>query len=456
MGTKGNRFILNGKLKDINAEEVYSVLTTPIFGKGVVYDVPNAKFMEQKKVREVSRQMACRRATHYVLFQFIKSGLATEALRSYVPLIADEVRRFIEESSDLRGKGGIVQIPPVMAQITIFTASLTLQGREVREKLDTTFADLYHALDDGFQPINFMLPWFPLPANRRRDIAQRKMTQIYSDIIAFRRQRTKDSEDMLWSLMDSAYKDGKPLKDGEIAGLMIALLMAGQHSSSVTSSWIMLRLAANPDIADALHNEQCRVFGLTASGSWQRPLDYDSLMSQCPLLTNTIRETLRLHPSIHSIMRKVTNPLPVPDTSYVVPPSHILLASPAWMGKSDTYFPDADTWDPYRWERIPDPKDLEQEKADYGYGLVTTGADSIYLPFGAGRHRCIGEAFAMVQLAAIVSIMVREFRFKNVDGMEPRKVVGTDYSVCGPLIFTSIQAGADWSYSTKSLCLLDR
>lgn len=50
LGTKGNDFILNGKLKDVNAEEIYSPLTTPVFGKDVVYDCPNAKFVEQKKV----------------------------------------------------------------------------------------------------------------------------------------------------------------------------------------------------------------------------------------------------------------------------------------------------------------------------------------------------------------------------------------------------------------------
>lgn len=51
LGTKGNDFILNGKLKDVNAEEIYSPLTTPVFGKDVVYDCPNAKLMEQKKVQ---------------------------------------------------------------------------------------------------------------------------------------------------------------------------------------------------------------------------------------------------------------------------------------------------------------------------------------------------------------------------------------------------------------------
>ena len=50
LGTKGNEFILNGKLKDVNAEEIYSPLTTPVFGTDVVYDCPNSKLMEQKKV----------------------------------------------------------------------------------------------------------------------------------------------------------------------------------------------------------------------------------------------------------------------------------------------------------------------------------------------------------------------------------------------------------------------
>lgn len=50
VGPSGNDFILNGKLKDVNAEEIYTPLTTPVFGRDVVYDCPNAKLMEQKKV----------------------------------------------------------------------------------------------------------------------------------------------------------------------------------------------------------------------------------------------------------------------------------------------------------------------------------------------------------------------------------------------------------------------
>jgi hypothetical protein len=50
LDTTGNNFILNGKLRDVNAEEIYNPLCGPVFGKDVVYDCPNSKLMEQKKV----------------------------------------------------------------------------------------------------------------------------------------------------------------------------------------------------------------------------------------------------------------------------------------------------------------------------------------------------------------------------------------------------------------------
>lgn len=342
-----------------------------------------------------------------------------------------EIQEHLKRTSNLQGSSGIVQIAPIMAQMTLFTASRCLQGKEVREQLDSSFADLFHDLDDGFQPINFMLPWMPLPQNRKRDAANRKMTQIYSDIISARRKRKseRDSEDMLWTLMQSSYKDGTPMPDSEVAHLMIALLMAGQHSSSVTSAWIMLRLASQPGVLEELYQEQLHVLG-----DLSRPLKYDDLDS-LPLIRHVIRETLRLHPPLHSILRKVKNPLRVEGTNWVIPPSHIVLAAPNTISLSNEYFPDAKRWDPHRWEHITNPEEAEKgDKFDYGYGLVSTGAGSSYLPFGAGRHRCIGESYAYLQLTMVVAIMVREFKFSNIEGNEG--VVGTDYSVRRALFLT--------------------
>ena len=362
----------------------------------------------------------------------MKVALTTEAFRSYVPIISDEVTSYFKRTADFKGKSGVVNICPKMAQITIFTASHALQGKEIRDKFDEKLADLYHDLDMGFSPINFMLHWAPLPWNNRRDHAQRTVAKIYMDTIKSRRDRGEtDAQDIMYHLMNSTYKNGIQVPDHEIAHMMIALLMAGQHSSSSTSSWIMLLLASRPDIMEDLYQEQVKNLGADLP-----PLAYEDL-AKLPLNQAIIKETLRLHAPIHSIMRAVKQPMPVPGTKFVIPTNHVLLAAPGVSASDPQYFPQPDLWEPHRWSKdsplapsiVREGREVEaedDEKIDYGYGLVSKGAASPYLPFGAGRHRCIGELFANVQLQTIVAMTVRLFRFRNVDGSN--KVIGTDYA----------------------------
>lgn len=353
--------------------------------------------------------------------------------------MANEVRQFFSRTNPHKkfaSTQGSVNLPAAMAELTIYTASRSLQGKEVREKFDSTFADLYHDLDMGFTPINFMLPWAPLPQNRKRDAAQKKMADLYTAIVQQRRKegsmKSQDrEEDMIWNLMQCTYKDGMQIPDREIAHMMIALLMAGQHSSSSTSCWILLRLASRPEIQDEILEEQKKVLGVNEDGSIKE-LSYADL-SQLPLLNQTIKETLRIHAPIHSILRKVKSPMAVEGTSYIIPPSHSLLSAPGATSRMDEHFPDSLLWEPHRWDETPSEKHahlapkfvkegVPEEKEDYGYGLVSKGAASPYLPFGAGRHRCIGEQFAYVQLQTITAMVLRDFKFK-ID-----KIPETDYS----------------------------
>jgi sterol 14-demethylase len=405
LGTTGNEFILNGKLRDVCAEEIYSPLCTPVFGRDIIYDCPNAKLMEQKK--------------------FVKFGLTQESLESYVPLIEKEVLDYVKVTPEFKGDGGKVDITEAMAEITLFTAGRALQGAEVRRKLTAEFAGLYHDLDKGFRPINFVMPWAPLPQNRRRDAAHATMSNVYLDIIQRRRKLGGRPEgedpDMLWHLMDCIYKSGQRVPDTEAAHLMITMLLGGQHSSASSGAWIMLRLASRPDVQEDLYREQVENLGYDGT----RGLEYRDI-DKLPLLQMVVKETLRVHSSIHTIMRKVKSPMPVPGTDYVVAADKVLIASPLVTHLDEMHFPNAAKWDPYRWIDTKVEEEAEDDFVDYGYGHVNKGTRSPYLPFGGGRHRCIGEKFAYVNLCTIVGSLVREFRFQTVDGKE--WVPPTDYS----------------------------
>jgi len=360
------------------------------------------------------------------VYQLLKEGFGNNALRAYIPQFQKEVEMFVNSSSTFKGTAGTCNVTEAMGEITIYTASGSLQGKEVRSSFDGTFAELYRHLDDSFIPINFILPGLPLPRNRRRDHAQRVMEELYGGIIARRRlEGNVDNEvDMIWNLMEATYKDGTTIPDRHIARLMIALLMGGQHNTAASGAWILLHLANKPEIMDELYQEQLRVLGNPLP-----PLDLDGLQ-KLTLNNSVIKETLRLHSPIHSIMRQVKSPIPVPGTEWVVPPTHTVLSCPTFSARLEENFPNAMKWDPHRWsqpEAVTEKNNDDQQKVDYGFGVVSKAVSSPYLPFGAGRHRCVGEHYAYAQLGAIIATLVRLVRLEQIDPKAP--VPATDFSV---------------------------
>jgi sterol 14-demethylase len=80
VGSEASALLFNSKNSDLNAEDVYQKLVTPVFGEGVAYDVPHHIFLEQKKM--------------------LKSGLSQAHFRRYVPLIEKETLEYFERWGD--------------------------------------------------------------------------------------------------------------------------------------------------------------------------------------------------------------------------------------------------------------------------------------------------------------------------------------------------------------------
>ena len=70
------------------------------------------------------------------------------------------------------------------------------------------------------------------------------------------------------------HRDGRPLTDDEIAGLLIGFLLAGQHTSSTTSAWLGFFLARHKTLQDSLYQEQIKVCGEDLP-----PLEFDQVSS---------------------------------------------------------------------------------------------------------------------------------------------------------------------------------
>ena len=113
------------------------------------------------------------------------------------------------------------------------------------------------------------------------------------------------------------------------------------------------------------------------------------------MLESALKETLRLHPPLIILMRLVREDFDL--LGHTIPAGALIAASPRVSNRIEEDFPKAEEFDPGRYID-PRQEDLQNRWT--------------WIPFGAGRHRCVGAAFAMMQLKAIFSVLLRGWDFE--------------------------------------------
>ena len=161
---EGLKLFFTAKEDVISARHAYK-FTVPVFGPGVVYDVDPEVLVEQKK--------------------FLKDGFTTERFRAYAEMIMNETEEFLKTEW---GNSGERELLEGLNQLTVFTSTLCLQGREVREQFTKDFAQIYNDLDAALDPIGFFFPNAPLPAMLRRDGARKKLNDLFKKILENRKK----------------------------------------------------------------------------------------------------------------------------------------------------------------------------------------------------------------------------------------------------------------------------
>lgn len=315
-------------------------------------------------------------------------------MRTYADLMVKEAREFF----NAWGESGTVDLKEEMAKLIINTASRCLLGKEIRELLHEKVASLYHDLDAGLTPISFFAPWLPTGPHRRRDCARQEMQELFRPFIVARREGKTVGEDFLQTLIDSRDKHGVAYDDQQITGMLLLAIFAGQHTSSVTATWTgVMMMLEKPGLMLEVQHEQQRVFA-----KHNGVFNWDSL-GELTLLGQCIKEALRMHPPLMAIMRKAMKDVKIGDT--VIPKGDIVVVSPPVCNLSDKVFVDPNTFDPHRFD--PDLEELYEQFS--------------YTSFGGGRHGCMGENFAYLQVKCIWSFLLQEFDFSLVEQKKPQQ-----------------------------------
>lgn len=81
---------------------------------------------------------------------------------------------------------------------------------------------------------------------------------------------------------------------------------------------------------------------------------------------------------------------------WLIPKGTWILISPTVSHRIPEIFPHPETFDP---DRFAPPR--EEDKRDFAY-----------IAFGGGRHKCLGNAFAILQIKAILALLLGQYEFE--------------------------------------------
>jgi sterol 14-demethylase len=337
---------------------------TPIFGNGVVFDASPEERQQMLK----------------------NQALRGDMMRGHAGTIEAEVRRMVAGwgvGDDLSGE---VDLLDFFAELTIYTTSACLIGRPFREELDSRFAAHYHDLERGTDALAYVDPYLEgVESFERRDAAREALVALVQGIIGARGERgsvPKDERDLLDVLISIG------MSADYITGVFISMMFAGHHTTSGTASWAMIELLRHPEVMAAVVAELDELYADNSEVSFQA-------LRSIPQLEAVLKETLRLHPPLILLLRVAQEDFEI--GGHRIPAGTMVGATPRVSNRIAEDFPDPDRFDPGRYVD-PRQEDLANRWT--------------WIPFGAGRHRCVGNAFAMMQLKAIFSVLLRDFEFE--------------------------------------------
>ena len=294
-----------------------------------------------------------------------------EAIAHYAELIEQVTNREV----DTWRQGDVIRTRTVAQRITMEVIIRAVFGITDAERV----AELGRVLPGVSSPNPLLLlvqkdlgprsPWGRFV--RRRDHVDRL---LFEEIA--RRRDDPDAaarKDVLTLLLSARDEAGDPLTDRELRDELITLLLAGHETTATSIGWAFERLLRTPVALERLGAE------VEAGGGD----DY---------LDAVVKETLRVRPVIPEVFRAPSEPTELGGYLFE-PGSHLAAAILLIQLDPDLYPPDPLAFRPERFlEGAPEPY--------------------TWIPFGGGVRRCLGAAFATLEMKVVIATILSRARLR--------------------------------------------
>jgi cytochrome P450 len=161
---------------------------------------------------------------------------------------------------------------------------------------------------------------------------------------------------------------GPGLTDAELRDNLITLLLAGHETTATALAWTLHELARD--------REQL----LAAQGAADT--------GDTGYLEAVFKESLRLHPIIYEVARRITEPVEV--GGYRIPAGATVMPAVGLVQSDGRHHPEPDRFDPRRF-------------------IDGQPAANTWIPFGGGARRCLGAAFSQLEATIVLRQVLTRF-----------------------------------------------
>jgi cytochrome P450 len=220
-----------------------------------------------------------------------------------------------------------------------------------------------------------------LPAYRRVGEMLAEADEILFAEIAARRgdPDLASRQDILSLLVGARFEDGSTMSDAELRDQLMTLLMAGHETTATGLAWAFDLLFRAPQKLQRLRAE-------LAEGGHE-------------YLDAAIEETLRVRPVVPFIGRELR--VPTELAGYELPEGTVVMPS-IYLAHT-------------RQDLYPDPQAFRPER------FLDGGPDTYsWIPFGGGTRRCIGAAFAQLEMRVVLRTVLGQAELRPAtDQAEP-------------------------------------
>lgn len=318
--------------------------------------------------------------------QMLQQSFLKEPMTGYLEIMQPIAEKYIREN--FATKDGAPVFPKIK-ELTLLMATAVFFGI----KAGSSLPSLNRAISDIVHAVTGLLR-LPLPFTTygKGFVARAELIGYFKSMIA---ERRKNPTPDLFGQLCVAEIDGKGLSDAEIMNHAIFILMAAHDTTASSVTSLIYELSKHMSWQDQLREESIEFYGKGA-------LDY-SRLKELEKLGCAFKETLRLHPPLVVFPRKLEKPAEL--AGYALPAGSRVAVVAHLLHRSADYWREPELFDPTRFSA-----EREEHKNHPG----------AFVPFGSGKHLCLGLNFAEMQVKLIMSKILPRYRWKSAPGYHAR------------------------------------